>query len=210
MHLVRLRVDPSWVGFRGGQIFLSAIPPLVACLLAADGWRRAGAALVTAAFFVGAPTTIVDVYNAQDITNLAPGPGFPWTEVIDRPHMQALDWIRRATPAGAIVQWDPMARGETTWTLISSFGERRMAASLPRTLVKQPEYEERSGRVRQMYATTDAAEAHRIALSLRIDYIWVDAVERAAYPDGVAKFDRAPQLFIQAFRDAEVAVYHVQ
>jgi hypothetical protein len=210
MHLVRLQVDPSWVGFRGGQIFLAAVPALIACVLAAEGWRRAGTAIVAAALLVGTPTTVIDVYNAQDITNLAPGPGFPWTQVLDKAHVDALEWVRRATPADAIVQLDPTARGETTFTIISSFGERRMAASLPRTLIKEPEYAERSARVRQMFATADPAEARAIATSMRIDYVWVDEVERAAYPEGVKKFEAAPQYFAPAFRNSEVSIYRVQ
>jgi len=210
MHLVRLQVDDSWVGFRGGQIFLAAVPALIACALAADGWRRVGTAVVLAAFLVGTPTTIVDVYNAQDISNLSPGPGFPWTQVLDRPHVEALTWLKRATPADAVVQADPTSRGETTWTIVSSFGERRMAASLPRTLVKEPEYAQRSESVRRMYATSDAREASAIAHSLRIDYIWVDEVERRAYPAGAAKFDASPELFAPAFRNSEVTIYRVQ
>lgn len=211
MHYVRLRVDDSWVGFRAGQIILVAAPALVAAGLAAPpAWRRSAAVLAAAALVVGLPTTVIDVYNAQDITNLRPGPGFPWTQVLDRPHADALDWLRRATRETDTVQLDAIARGQTTWSIITSFAERRMAAGIPRTLVDDPEYHMRSERVRQMYETQTASDALNIARSLRIDYVWIDEVERAAYPAGVAKFDRAPQSFAPAYRNSEVAIYRVQ
>jgi uncharacterized membrane protein len=61
-----------------------------------------------------------------------------------------------------------------------------------------------------MYSTGEAKDAWDIARSLRIDYIWVDRVERAAYPSGVAKFETAPQLFAPAFKNSEVTIYRVQ
>ena len=61
-----------------------------------------------------------------------------------------------------------------------------------------------------MYATVDAREAWTIARLLRVDYIWVDEVERAAYPAGVKKFDQALQYFAPAYRNDEVIIYRVQ
>ena len=61
-----------------------------------------------------------------------------------------------------------------------------------------------------MYAAESSQQAWETARSLRIDYVWVDAVERAAYPSGVAKFDAAPQFFASAFKNSEVSIYRVQ
>lgn len=72
------------------------------------------------------------------------------------------------------------------------------------------EYAERSDLVRTMYRTSDPREAWHIAHALRIGYIWIDAVERAAYPSGSAKFDARPELFAPAFRNGEVRIYHVR
>lgn len=211
MHFVVLSGDDSWVGFRAGQMLLCAAPALIAAGLAATplGWRRAAIVVATVALLVGLPTTVIDVYNAQDITNLSAGPGFPWTEVVDRDEGQALDWLKRATPATSVVQMDALTRDKTTWSIIPSFAERREAAATPRTLVDDPEYHERSARVRTMYATTSAREAWTIAHELRIDYIWVDQVERNTYPSGMAKFADV-QYFAPAFRNDEVVIYHVQ
>jgi hypothetical protein len=212
MHFVVLSGDDSWVGFRAGQMLLCGAPALMAAGFAAAGrsWRRASLAVGIGALCVGLPTTVVDVYNAQDITNLSAGPGFPWTEVIDPNEAQALTWLKNTTPTTAVVQMDALARDRTTWSVIPSFAERREAAATPRTLVDDPEYHARSERVRRMYATRDAREASAIAHELRIDYIWIDQVERRAYPSGMAKFAEAPQYFTPAFHNEEVVIYHVQ
>ncbi|HYT68201.1 MAG TPA: hypothetical protein VEL51_17365 [Vicinamibacterales bacterium] len=212
MHLVVLSGDPSWIGFRAGQLMLVAAPVLTGSGFAAASaaGRRIALSAAVLAFAAGVPTTAIDLYNAQDITNLAEGPGFPWTQIIDRDQRDALDFLRRATPALDTVQLDAVARGRTTWSIIPSFAERRQAAGIPRTLVDDPEYQERSNRVRTMYETTDARRAWEIARELRIDYVWIDAVERRAYPAGTPKFDTSPRFFVPAFRNAEVAIFRVQ
>jgi uncharacterized membrane protein len=107
-----------------------------------------------------------------------------------------------------------MIRARSTWSLIPSLAQRRMAAGQPISLLggteADSEYGEKSARVRIMYQTASAQQARDIAKSLRIAYVWVDAVERKAYPAGVAKFDGAPQLFPPVFRNAEVSIYRVQ
>jgi uncharacterized membrane protein len=211
MYFVRLNVDASWVGFRAGQMFLVAIPALIARGFAAAGRSRTiAAAAATVALALGSPTLAIDVYNAQDITNFSQSPIGPWTVVITHDERDALDWIRRTTPSNAVVQMDPSARGRETWSLIPSFAGRRMAAGLPISLLNTPEYREKSERVRMMFSTPDPHQAFDIARSLRIDYVYVDRVERAAYPQGVAKFDRAPDLFAPAYRNGEVSIYRVQ
>ena len=89
-----------------------------------------------------------------------------------------------------------------------------MAAGRPISLLggttDGSEYAERSLRVKSMYESPDARQAHEIARALRIDYVWVDQIERAAYPAGVAKFDSAAALFPPVFRNSEVAIYRVR
>ena len=84
-----------------------------------------------------------------------------------------------------------------------------MAAGLPISLLPLPDYMKKSDQVRRAFASADAAEASTIARSLRIDYLYVDDTDKEAYPDGVWKFDRAPQLFERVFTNAEVSVYRV-
>ncbi len=211
MYFVRLSVDHAWMAFRAGQMMIIALAALGARFIAAStagGRRVAAAALVLMAFICGVPTTLIDEYNAQDTHNLAMGPGFPWTIVLTPQEQRAYNWIRKSTLATAVVQMDARSRERSTWSNIPSFAERRMAGGLPISLLNIPEYAERSDRIRAMYSTGDPVEAGNIARSLHVDYVYVDDVERRAYPDGV-RFESSPD-FQKVFADGPVAVYRVR
>ena len=207
LYFVRIS-EASWVGFRAGQILLVSIPILLARTLASMGPRMA-ALLAAVILAIGLPTTIVDTWNAQDIGNRREGPGFRWTLWTTPDQQQAFAWIRANTPATAVVQMEPMVRGREHWTLIPSFAGRRMAAGLPISLLPLPEYLELSERVKTMFATSNATEASALARRLRIDYLYVDATDSHAYPDGVRKFDEHPELFAREFASGDVRIYRV-
>jgi uncharacterized membrane protein len=133
------------------------------------------------------------------------GPGFPWTIVVTPQQQRAYGWIRNNTPPGAIVQMDARSRERSTWSNIPSFAGRRMAGGLPISLLNIPEYAERSDRIRAMYSTGNPVEAAEIARSLHVDYVYVDEVERRAYPDGV-RFESSGA-FQKVFEEGPVAVY---
>jgi uncharacterized membrane protein len=82
-----------------------------------------------------------------------------------------------------------------------------MAAGKPISLLAMPRYQTQSEMVRDLYASGSAEDAWNLARSLRIDYLYVDGTERAAYPRGVEKFDAAPELFERVFSSGDVAVY---
>jgi uncharacterized membrane protein len=207
LYFVRIS-EASWVGFRAGQILLVSIPVLLARTIESlrGRWRAALCALI---LVTGLPTTIVDTYNAQDIWNRRPGPGFRWTLWTTPGQREAFAWIRYHTPPDAIVQMEPMVRGREHWTLIPSFAGRRMAAGLPISLLPQPEYEDRSEQVRRIFATADPGEASALARGLAIDYLYVDQEDVAAYPEGIAKFDRDASLFGRVFDNGVARVYKV-
>ena len=211
MHFVRIS-DGAWVGFRAGQIIQCVLPALVGRLLWALFQRSRAAMLVPAAIVlaIGLPTTVIDIYNAQDISNLRPGPGFPWTLTVSPAQQQAFAWLRANTADDAVVQMDAIARGRAHWSLIPTFAERRMAAGLPISLLATPRYTRRSEQVRDIYRTGDVQEAWRLARSLNIDYLYVDGTERAAHGPSLAKFDLAPAQFERAFWNDEVVVYAVR
>jgi hypothetical protein len=214
-YLVSLaKTDPVWVGWRAGQLMLVSLPPLVAVFVAGSRQRRRGrlaAGLVLAVAFAGGlPTTVIDTFNAQDVANAHMGAGFPWTVRVGPDEQAAFDWIRRATPRDAVVQAEPTTRGRASWTHIPTFARRRMAAGLPISLVSMPYREEASQQVRNLYGTTDAVAAWTLARSLGIDYLYVDEVERAAFPPAsIAKFDDRPDLFVPAYRNPSVTIYAV-
>ena len=136
------------------------------------------------------------------------GPGFPWTIVVTPPQQHAYRWLREHTPESAVAQMDPTARERSTWSNIPSFAERRMAAGLPISLLNVPEYRERSDQVARMYATADAALAFDIARKLRIEYVYVDEVERTAHPGGIAFDDW--RYFQKVFEEFPVAIYRIR
>jgi hypothetical protein len=214
LYFVVLIAETSYVGFRAGQIIQVSLAPLAAAFfghLLARG-RRALMVLLTVLFVAaGLPTTLVDAYNAQDITNLAQGPAFQWT-IVTTPDQQAgFEWVRRNTPPLAVVQMDPIVRARETWTQIPTFARRRMAAGLPISLIDVPSYRHRSALVhKSIYVSTNPDEAWRVARELEIDYIYMDDIERAGLPCGFEdKFESAPHLFHKVYSNGEVRIYDV-
>lgn len=208
--------DPVWVGWRAGNLMLVTLPALAACALAAvaasprRGPRAATAAAVALLLLGGSVTTAADWFNAQDVENDRPGPGFRWTLALSPAQHAAFEWIRANTPRRAVVQAEPVARGRDGWTSIPAFSQRVMAAGLPISLVLQPYHRGRSERVRLLFADGDARAAWTEARALHIDFLYLDAVDRAAHsPQAIAKFEAAPDLFQTVFAQDDVRVYAV-
>ena len=198
-YLVRLSVEDSYIGFRAGQLMQLALPGLAA-LFFARLWsldvargrlgRAVAATIAVALILIGLPTTIIDTYNAQDISNREMGPGFRWTITLTPDEQEAYRWIRTETPRNAIVQMDPIAHGRETWSQLPTFAERRMAAARPISLMNIPDYLERSRTAHRIYAGRNADAAAQFARELGIDYIFIGPAEQRANPaDSLAKFD---------------------
>lgn len=213
LYFVTLTREPVWIGWRAGQIILVTIPALAAGFFAAladAGHRRPLGAVILLILLLGVPTTAIDLFNASDIENHAPAAGgFRWTITIPRETDAAMTWLRRYTPHDAIVQMSIGPRGRETWTLIPSFAQRRMAAGMPISLVRVPEYTLLSAHVDRMYGGTVAADAHRDAKALGIDYIFVGPPERAAYGAALDKF-HDPRFFTPVFWKADAEVIQVK
>jgi hypothetical protein len=208
LYFVRIS-EASWVGFRAGQLLLVSIPILLARTFELTS-RVVRLSLIALIMVIGAPTTVIDTYNAQDIWNRRPGPGFRWTLWTTREQERAFGWLRAHTTDQDIVQMEPIVRGREHWTLIPSFAGRRMAAGQPISLLPIPEYKERSLQVRALFATDDAGEASAIARRLRIDYLYVDREDAAEYPGGTRKFEEHPESFEPVFANSEVRIYRVR
>jgi hypothetical protein len=207
IYCVRLDVDHEWVPFRAGQMLLAALAILSARWFTAPRWPVLAAGLVL--FLAGAPTTVIDAYNARDVDNLHAGPGFRWTLVLSSDQQAAFEWIRQNTARQAIVQMEPIVRERDSWSLIPSFAQRHMAAGLPISLLRVPAYHDTSERVKTIFSSADAHEACEIAHRLHILYLYVDGTDRAEYPATV-KFDTSPQYFKPIFRRGTVGVYEVR
>jgi hypothetical protein len=213
LFFVTLSVEPIWIGWRAGQVLLVTCPGLIAFAIAAltrEAGRTATAVLVTTVALIGLPTTAIDYYNAQDTSNVEMGAGFRWTVVVPPGEQEALRWIALNTPADALVQMAPGPRGRETWSLIPSFARRRMAAGLPISLLRTPDYDERAGRADAMFAAKDPLEAWRAAHALRIDYVYAGTVEHATYGEPLAALDARPDLFARVFANGEASVYKVR
>lgn len=212
-YFVTLVLEPVWIGWRAGQLILVTAPALIAIGIAAmlrHLGRGLPTALVSLLFAAGLPTTAIDLYNAQDTSNVAMGPGFRWTVVVTRDEQQAFDWIQRQTPYKAVVQMSLGPRGRETWSLIPSFARRRMAAGLPISLLRTPEYEPAAKRADRVYSSPDPLEAWQIARELQIDYLFVGRVEREVFGKAALKFDARHDLFELAFANLDAAVYAIK
>jgi hypothetical protein len=210
---VTLVLEDIWIGWRAGHLLLAMAPGLTA-LAIASSVDRVGPALVSALCLLpvaaGLPTTLIDLHNAQDTALDAMGPGFRWTVVLTPEEQEALAWIANHTPPDAIVQMSVGPRGRETWSLIPSFAHRRMAAGQPISLLRMPAYDEASGRADSMYGADDAHRAWQIARGLGIDFVYVGAVERAAFGAGGLSFDQRPDLFPARFSRGASSVYAVR
>ncbi|HXH05039.1 MAG TPA: hypothetical protein VNI83_00455 [Vicinamibacterales bacterium] len=204
-----------YVAWRAGHILIIVLAAGLAIFWewAWPAGRVARAALVTAAALgalLAAPTTALDLYTAQDIGNRAYGPGFRWTVILHRGELEGLAWLREHTAPDAIVQVEPFVRGRDTWSYVTAFAERRMAAGLPISMVPLAKYERASERIRAIYRAADAAEAYDRAARERIDYLVVGAPERQAYPQLEPALDRRPDLFVPVFRNGEMTIYRLR
>ena len=203
-----------YVGWRAGHFTFIACAGLVGYALERlwrqGPWTRRTSAVVLAGLaLAAAPTTVIDLYNTQDVTNRALGPGFRWTLVLSPDELEALDWIRRYTPPDALVQVEPVARSTFSWAYIPAFAERRMAAGLPISMVPLREYEAASERVRQVYAASDAATAHQRGRALGIGYLVVGPPEREAHPDFEKMLDKDPFHFRPVVRNGTMSIYQL-
>lgn len=203
----------AYVGFRAGHLFFMAAAPLVGFAWQ-ELWARR-AARVPTAFVAGvlalaaAPTMIIDLYNTQDTSNRRQGPGFRWTEVITPGELEALEWIKRFTPTDALIQIEPSAHDSGTWAYMPAFGERRMTAGLPISMIPLQKYRDASAQITAIYGQEDAGTAYTLACDLALQYLWVGPAERAKYPGFEQTLDAAPFWFKPVFRNDAVSVYRV-
>ena len=203
--------DRSWVGFRAGNILQVMLPMLAArgfAGLGGAGGRRALAPLVLALVLAGAPTTLIDFYNAQDIGNLRQGPGFKWTLVLSPAQQAAFEWIRRSTPPDAIVQADPLPRDRKNWSVVPTFAGRRMAAGLAIALLPEPAHDGMPERVHALVTRLPIEAAHAEARSLGIEYLYLDADDEGGRATR-ERFRARPDLFTPMFERGDVTIYAV-
>lgn len=203
-----------YVGWRVGHFaFMSAgviagvlLQHIVASTSAAQPVQWA---FVSIAFAAGLPTTIIDVYNTQDIYNRNMGASFRWTLILTPDELAAFDWIKRHTAPDALFQVDPMARDSETWAYLPAFAERRMAVGYPISMVPLAKYQDGSNAIKAMFDEPPLA-AYERAKRARIQYVLVGPPERDAHPGVEERFAAAGDLMPLAFKNATISIYEIR
>jgi hypothetical protein len=195
-----------WMAWRAGSVLLVALALLSAPALSGPLRPLHALALLPASL-----TLLLDVHNAQDVANRRISPGeFRWTTVVSREERDALEWLKRETPEDAVVQWDVRARELGEWALVPALAERRMAVGFPIFLLDLQKYRVRERRqVRPIFASGDAAYAHRLARELGIDYLFVGPTELRVRGERLRALFEAPALFRPVYESPSVTILEV-
>ena len=163
---------------------------------------------VVVVLMAGLPTTAIDIYNTQDITNFSQAPAGRWTLRLTPDDRQVFDWLRHNTDPSAIVQIDPAPRDPEHWAYLPAFGERRMAAGLPISMVPLAKYQQASAEIRTIY-DEEPLSAYEHAVRAGINYVIVGPPERAGHEGVEQRFDSIPQLMPQVFRNNTISIYQI-
>ena len=202
-----------YVGWRVGHFLFMAATVIVGLLLGSIAalpreYRSFAWIGVCVMLLAGLPTTVIDIYNTQDITNFTDAPAGKWTYRLTPDDRQVFDWLKHNTDPRAIVQIDPGPRDPEHWGYLPAFGERRMAAGLPISMVPLSKYQEASANVRMIYDEEPLA-AYEHAVRAGINYIIVGPPERGVHDGVEARFATVPDLLPEVFRNGTIAVYAV-
>ncbi len=202
-----------YVGWRVGHLLFMASAVLAGIVFEhLEGTRTparvAGWAAIAVVGLAGLPTTIIDVYNTQDISNHGEAPGFRWTLMLTPDDRQVFDWIRHNTSPDSVFQVDPIVRDSETWAYLPAFAERRMSAGLPISMVPLQKYQEGSERVRAIFDDAPLSAYDR-AIRGGINYVLVGPPERTAHPGVEERLDSLGSLMPLAFRNGTISIYEV-
>jgi hypothetical protein len=202
-----------YVGWRVGHLLFMGATVLFALLFeqvaGIDPPRRNRVIALVSIVLLGAvPTTAIDIYNTQDITNRGDAPSFKWTMVLTPEDRQLFDWLKHNTAPDALVQVDPRTRDTATWAYLPAFAERRMAVGLPISMVPLEKYQQGSDRMAAIYEM-DPRSAYDAAVQNHIAYVIVGAPERQAHPGAEGRFDSIAVLMPLVLRNATISVYKV-
>jgi hypothetical protein len=202
-----------YVGWRVGHLMFMAATVVIGILF--DRLREWPSPLRPVAWagvviigLMGLPTTIIDVYNTQDITNFSEAPAGPWTLRLTPDDLQVFDWLKHNTAPAAIVQVDPVPRDPSSWAYLPAFGERRMAAGLPISMIPLAKYQEASHAVRQLFDEPPLL-AYERAVRAGINYIIVGPPERRVHDGVEARFESVPDLMPVVFKNGSITIYAV-
>ena len=202
-----------YVGWRVGHFLFMAATVVIGILFerlhaSPPSLRPFAWASVAIIGLMGVPTTMIDVYNTQDITNFNEAAVGRWTTRLTPDDLQVFDWLKHNTEPAAIVQVDPVPRDPSSWAYMPAFGERRMAAGLPISMIPLAKYQEASHEVRQIFDEPPLL-AYERAVRAGINYIIVGPPERRIHDGVEARFASVPDLMPLVFKNGSIAIYAV-
>lgn len=168
-------------------------------------------ALFAIALLAGLPTTLIDIYNTQDVSEHGEPPY--WTMMLRPDELQAFDWIDKNTRADALFQVDPIVRQAgakfDNWAYLPAFAERRMAYGLPISMVPLAKYEQASSDIQKLF-DEDSLAAYERAKRAGVNYVLIGPPERAAHPGVDQRFDALPNQITLAFKNGTISIYEIR
>ena len=203
-----------YVGWRVGHFLFMSAAVLIGALF---NWlpslrgsaRRVALAGAVILFLAGLPTSAIDIYNTQDITNHSEMPAGHWTLRLHPDDLQIFDWIRHNTDPKAIFQVDPVPRDPEHWAYLPAFAERRMAAGIPISMIPLAKYQEASNQIRLIFDEQPLL-AYERAVRAKVDYVVVGPPEREAHPGVEERFNSIPDQMPLAFKNGSISIYEVR
>jgi hypothetical protein len=203
-----------YVGWRVGHFLFMSAAVLIGALLNVlpklrGNLRYGVGAGIVMMFLAGLPTSAIDIYNTQDITNHGEMPAGHWTLRLGPDDLQIFDWIRHNTDPKAIFQVDPVPRDPEHWAYLPAFAERRMAAGIPISMVPLAKYLQASNEIRLIYDETPLL-AYERAVRAGVNYILVGPPERNAHPGVEDRFSTMPDRLPLVFRNGSISIYEVR
>jgi hypothetical protein len=167
--------------------------------------KRSLVVLTLCLFSIGIPSFFVDIYtgsNIWDASNTA--------YVSDTDH-KACEWIKSNTPVDAVIQSSPSYPGRYEYSPISLFAERRVAIG-PDKLAsmlhdKVNEAPSRYKEIEDLLSTSDLVLAQHLISKYHIQYIYFGPYEKSRWPNGAAKFEERPDIFLKVYSDSGVNIY---
>lgn len=200
-----------YVGWRVGHFLFMAAAVIVGRLLT---WLASSQSAMqplhmvglVVALFAGLPTTVIDIYNTQDISEHGEAPY--WTMMLRPDELRAFEWIKANTPDAAVFQVDPLARATDSWAYLPAFAERRMAVGLPISMVPLAKYEQGSANINSIFSEPPLS-AYEHARRSHVDYVLIGPHERNAHPGVEERFDSIPTLMPLAYKNPLIAIYQV-
>lgn len=203
-----------YVGWRVGHFLFMSAAVVIGALIddlprLMLNLRRVAVAVIGLMFVGGVPTAAIDIYNTQDTTNHMEMPAGHATLRLTPDDLQIFDWIRHNTDPKAIFQIDPVARNPEHWAYLPAFGERRMAAGIPISMIPLAKYEKASAEIRLIYDEPPLL-AYERATRAHVNFIIVGPPERDTHPGVEDRFNSIPNLLAPVFKNGTISIYEVR